>query len=254
MYAILLYHGIDDGRGSARPMDAVDREYVLDLERFTAHVQYLSAKPSTSVRTVVSFDDGDVSGYTMAAPILERHGLRGEFFIVTQWIGRPGFMTADQLRELVRRGHGVHSHSRTHPRLTALTPSQIEDELKGSKDDLEAALGQVVTQFSIPGGAYDDRVVEIAKRAGYEQVLNSVEGYNEESPEFLRRRFTPRAYTGVPALEAICEHPARTAAWLTMKRTVLRVTRGVMGGSGYSRLRGAIISRRRGEAGNTSRH
>ena len=110
-----------------------------------------------------------------------------------------------------------------------------------------------MTQISIPGGAYDDRVVEIAKRAGYEKVLNSVEGYNEESPAFVLRRFTPRAYTGVPALEAICEHPARTAARLTIKRAVLRVARGVMGGSGYGRLRAALISRRQGEAEDTSR-
>jgi peptidoglycan/xylan/chitin deacetylase (PgdA/CDA1 family) len=245
MYAILLYHGIDDGSGSARPMNAVDREYVLSLDRFESHIHYLAAKPSTAARTVISFDDGDLSGYTIAAPILEQQGLRGEFFIVTQWIGQPGFMTAAHLRELAERGHGVHSHSRTHPRLTALTPSQIENELKGSKDDLEAALGRPVTQFSIPGGAYDRRVVEIARRAGYQTVMNSVEGYNDESAApFLLRRFTPRAYSGVSMLTEICEHPTRTTARLALKRTALRVARSVMGGGGYDQVRRLIISRR----------
>jgi len=247
-YAILLYHGIEDGERSARQMDEVDREYVLDRRRFEEHVAYLAAKPKGAARVVISFDDGDLSGYTIAAPILERHGLRGEFFVVTRWIGQPGFMTVDHLRELAQRGHGVHSHSRTHPRLSALTPSQIEDELKGSKDDLEAALGRPVTQFSIPGGAYDDRVVDIAKRVGYQAVMNSVEGYNEDdAAPFLRRRFTPRSYSDVSMLAGICEHPGRTMARLTVKRTALAAARTVMGEGGYGKLRAMIISRRRGE-------
>jgi peptidoglycan/xylan/chitin deacetylase (PgdA/CDA1 family) len=245
MYAILLYHGVEDGVRSARKMDEVDREYVLDRRRFEQHVEYLASTPTSAVRTVISFDDGDVSGYTMAAPLLERHGLRGEFFVVSQWIGMPGFMTPEQLRELTRRGHGVHSHSRTHARLPALTSAEIERELNGSKEELETMLGRPVTQFSIPGGAYDDRVVEIAKRAGYTVVMNSVEGYNDENAApFLRRRFTPRSYSDVSMLVAICEHPRRTAARLALKRAALRTARGVMGEAGYGKLREALISRR----------
>jgi peptidoglycan/xylan/chitin deacetylase (PgdA/CDA1 family) len=245
MYAILLYHGIEDGGvRSARQMDDVDREYVLDRGRFEQHVDYLASKPASSVRAVISFDDGDLSGYTMAAPMLERRGLRGEFFVVTSWIGTPGFMNAVQLRELAARGHGVHSHSRSHPRLTDLPSAQIEDELRGSKADLESILGRPVTQFSIPGGAYDARVVDIAERAGYTSVLNSVEGYNDEGAGALLQRFTPRSYSGVSMLQSICEHPAKTKAKLAMKRAVLRVARGVMGDGGYGKLRERIISRR----------
>src|SRR3954470_4248793 len=188
MHAVLLYHGIEDGAPSARQMDAVDREYVLDRKLFEAHIEYLAAKPSGAVSAIISFDDGDLSGHTMAAPILEHHGLRGVFFVVTRWIGQPGFMTADHLRDLVRRGHAVHSHSRSHPRLSSLTTPQIDDELRGSKTDLEAILGAAVTQFSIPGGAYDRRVIEAAQRAGYQAVFNSVEGYNGDPAPFLHRR------------------------------------------------------------------
>jgi peptidoglycan/xylan/chitin deacetylase (PgdA/CDA1 family) len=242
-YAILLYHCLEDRRRSARHMDAIDREYVLTRTRFEAHIDYLATKPAASVRAVISFDDGDLSCYTIAAPILETHGLRGEFFVVTRWIGQPGFMTVEQLRDLAHRGHGVHSHSRTHPRLTALTPAQIDDELRGSKDDLEAALGQAVTQFSIPGGAYDGRVVDIARSAGYQVVMNSVEGYNDEAAApFLLQRFTPRTYSDVSMLEAICERPGYTAARLALKRTALAAARAVMGRR-YEHLRGKLVSR-----------
>lgn len=254
MYAILLYHGIEDAEPSARQMDDIDREYVLDLRRFESHLAYLAKKPATSIRTVISFDDGDLSGYTLAAPLLERQGLRGEFFVVTRWIDTAGFMSADQLRELARRGHGVHSHSRTHPRLSSLPAAQIEDELRGSKDDLEAILGAPVTQFSIPGGDHDQRVLDIARRAGYAAVMNSVEGYNQDGRDaFVLRRFTPRSYTDLSTLAGICEHPSRTRARLALKRAAIRVARGVAGETGYGKLREAIISRRPGEPHSTRR-
>jgi peptidoglycan/xylan/chitin deacetylase (PgdA/CDA1 family) len=242
MFAVLLYHGIEDGAPSARQMDDVDREYVLDRPRFESHIAYLGAKPATAAPVVVSFDDGDVSCYTMAAPILERHGLRGTFFVVTNWIGQPGFMNAGQLRDLVRRGHAVHSHSRSHPRLPSLAVADIDDEVLGSKTDLEAILSCAVTQFSIPGGAYDDRVIDAARRAGYHAVFTSVEGYNDDNAQmFLRRRFTPRAYSDVAMLREICEHPARTTARIAVKRTMVRAARGVMGRR-YDQLRTYVVS------------
>ena len=139
----------------------------------------------------------------------------------------------------------MHSHSRTHPRLSALADAQIEDELLGSKRDLEDALGRPVEQFSIPGGAYDDRVLAIASRAGYTAVMNSVEGYNDDGAgAFLRRRFTPRAYSDVSMLVDICERPRRTMATLALKRTALGAVKGVLGERGYGKLREMLISRR----------
>jgi len=242
MFAVLLYHGIEDGAPSARPMDDVDREYVLDRPRFESHIAYLAAKPATATPVVVSFDDGDLSCHTIAAPILERHGLRGTFFVVTNWIGQPGFMNADQLRDLVRRGHSVHSHSRSHPRLPSLAVADIDGEVLGSKTDLEAILDCAVTQFSIPGGAYDDRVIDAARRAGYQAVFTSVEGYNDATAEtFLRRRFTPRAYSDVDMLRALCEHPARMKARVAAKRALIGGARTVAGRR-YDRLRAYVVS------------
>src|SRR5262249_7922455 len=151
---------------------------------------------------------------------LEAHGMRGEFFVVTNWIGRPGFMSAAQLRDLAEREHGVHSHSRTHRRLPDLTPQEIDDELRGSKAALECLLGRPVGLVSIPGGAFDGRVVEAAARAGYTTVLSSTEGYNNGLDDsFVLRRFSARAYSAVSMLAAICEHPLYTSMRLAAKRT-----------------------------------
>ena len=255
MLAILLYHGVDSGEQWERNLDAIDREYVLSRARFEQHLQFLATRrilisplaqsteqDGSRLHVALSFDDGDVSGYTTAAPLLEHHGFRGDFFIVTQWIGRPGFMTAAHLRDLAARGHGIHSHSRSHRRLPDLSRPEIDDELAGSKADLEQVLGKSVHYFSIPGGAYDDRVAQSAVRAGYGGVLNSVEGYNDPATPILRR-FTARSYTNAATLAGICEWPRYTAARVAFKRTALAAARQVMGARGYERLRKRTVSR-----------
>lgn len=263
MFTILLYHGIESESASERPLDATDREYVLRRSRFEQHIDYLARHrlPVSSLDVcvqggddraspvVLTFDDGDLSGYTTAAPILESYGFRADFFIVSEWVGRPGFMTPDQLRELRRRGHGIHSHSRTHPVLPSLGDAQIEDEVAGSKAELEAIVGGPVSYFSIPGGAYDDRVIAAARRAGYRRVLNSVEGYNDSSePAFTLRRFTPRAYTSVRSVGGVCRHQTFTIGRLAMKRTALSAAKRVLGDAPYQRLRRLIVRNRGGSA------
>ena len=87
-------------------------------------------------------------------------------------------------------------------------------------------------------------MIEIARRAGYTAVLNSVEGYNDERrAPFLLQRFTPRAYTGVPALVEICERPIYVMAKLALKRAALTAARRLMGRTGYERLREKVVSR-----------
>jgi peptidoglycan/xylan/chitin deacetylase (PgdA/CDA1 family) len=259
MFAALLYHGVDSGQRWQRVMTAIDREYVLERARFAEHVEWMASHsvPVASLRecgsadavtdrtrpsVALTFDDGDESGYTTTAPILERHGFRGEFFIVTQWIGRPGFMTARQLRELVARGHGVHSHSRTHPVLPSLDDAAVDREVGESKRELEYATGEPVEYFSIPNGASDARVLDAARRAGYVGVLNSIAGYNLRS-DFVLRRFSALTHTSVAEIAAICERPYLTAARVAVKRSALSAAKRVLGGR-YDALRQTLLSRR----------
>ena len=102
-----------------------------------------------------------------------------------------------------------------------------------------------MSYFSIPGGAYDERVIAAAQRAGYRRVLNSVEGYND-SRRFLLQRFTARAYTGTGVLGSICRRPRYTKGRLSVKRQVLSITKRLLGGAGYGRFRRAVLSSRRG--------
>ena len=89
------------------------RVYALDERTFYEQMRIVAegfACPSYAWETLappdqprsvwITFDDGHRSNAEIALPILKQLGLRGIFFITTDWIGRPGFMNEDQIREL----------------------------------------------------------------------------------------------------------------------------------------------------------
>ncbi len=143
--------------------------YTLDRAIFAQHVAQIRA-----TNAILTFDDGCASGYTIVAPQLETAGLRGYFFITTDWIGRAGFLNASQIRDLAARGHVIGSHSCSHPeRMSKLNSAQMMDEWARSRAVLEQILGASVTVASVPGGYYSKRVARTAAQCGYKVLFTS---------------------------------------------------------------------------------
>jgi peptidoglycan/xylan/chitin deacetylase (PgdA/CDA1 family) len=73
----------------------------------------------------------------------------------------------DELRELAAEGWEVGSHSRTHPQLTQLDDSELDRELRDSREECEQRLVCPCTSFAYPYGDLDRRVVAAVGVAGY---------------------------------------------------------------------------------------
>ena len=132
------------------------------------------AEVGSSRSALLTFDDGGGSALSEIAPKLEAQGLRGVFLITTDRIGTPSFVTAEDLRELARRGHILGTHSASHPdRFSFLTPSAMEKEWRSSMRVLEEILGTPTKIASVPGGYYSRVVGESAAAVGLEVLFNS---------------------------------------------------------------------------------
>ena len=121
----------------------------------------------------LTFDDGGASAMDIADR-LERRGWLGYFFVTTGRIDTPGFVTRDQVRELVSRGHVVGSHSHTHPAyMGRLTAGELRREWVQSRDRLAEILGRPPGTAAVPGGFLSRTVIEEAARAGYALLMTS---------------------------------------------------------------------------------
>jgi peptidoglycan/xylan/chitin deacetylase (PgdA/CDA1 family) len=130
--------------------------------------------PGSRIPAVITFDDGGESYYTAAADRLEARGWRGHCFVTTDFIGRRGFLTAAQIRELDARGHLIGSHSASHPaRFSRLTIDEMRREWTESRQALEHVLGRAVTAASVPGGYFSRAVADVAAECGFRVLFTS---------------------------------------------------------------------------------
>jgi peptidoglycan/xylan/chitin deacetylase (PgdA/CDA1 family) len=164
--AIINFHGI--GTPPAGLPDGEDKYWVSP----DAYRAFLDRCCVGTERTI-TFDDGNASDLRHGAPELEKRGLRGAFFICANRIGRPGYLSTADLRELVSRGHTVGSHGRKHLPWPELDDTALHDEAVTAAHEIAAASGAAVTQVAIPFGRYDRRVLGKLNRAGYARVYSS---------------------------------------------------------------------------------
>lgn len=134
-----------------------------DLEKYFKNGTRLPPHP-----IILSFDDGWSNQFQYAFPILEKYHYTATFFVYTNPIGTKGFLTWDNLRELIAAGMTIGSHSRSHPYLTQIQDKAVLwDEIYGSKRTLERNLGTTVHEFAYPFGQYNATVMDLVQKAGY---------------------------------------------------------------------------------------
>lgn len=186
----LLYHDVieeDDWDSSGFPGSAAAK-YKLARQDFEAHVSAAAkAHPSRAVTAydvvsenfsgaplLVTFDDGGSSAISPVADLLEARGWRAHFFITVNQIGKRGFMSAAQVRELHQRGHVIGSHSLSHPtRMASCDDETLANEWTKSVEALAQLIGEQVDTASVPGGYYSRRVAEAAAAAHIKILFNS---------------------------------------------------------------------------------
>jgi peptidoglycan/xylan/chitin deacetylase (PgdA/CDA1 family) len=183
--SVLLYHRFDENNFPTTTTSSAQFEQqmaylkshgytVLTMGQLTDCMKGRLSIPEKGV--VITIDDGFISEYNKAVPILRKYGYPFCIFVFTHAIGFKNYMSWGLLKQLESWGGEVGCHTFSHPRLINLPEKGIEREIMGSKDSMEKNLGHKVKYFAYPYGQYDDTVRSIAKRAGFRLMLTSDPG------------------------------------------------------------------------------
>ncbi len=174
---ILMYHRVDGT--SARTALSVSPESFARQMAFLhdrgvrvvpldAIVDWIvNDRPPVRGAVAITFDDGFENVYTNAYPVLRRYGMPATVFIVTDWVGQPGYLTWDQIRELAANGVAIGSHTISHPWLPAVNDERLRAEVVESQRLLQERVPGAARHFSYPFGAYDGVVKHTVRAAGY---------------------------------------------------------------------------------------
>ena len=179
---------------------------VVSLDEF---IRRLSSGGSIAGTLAITFDDGYLDNYEVAAPILYRLGLPSTFFVVTQFLGtnvvpwwdvklvrQPGWMTWDQVRSLRDQGFDIGAHTRTHVDLGQVDGDDAELEIRGSKADIETNLGVTPRHFAYPYGGPKNLLEsnrERTRAAGFTSCVSCHGGTARSGTDAFRLRRIPLA-------------------------------------------------------------
>ncbi|MGE5134281.1 MAG: polysaccharide deacetylase family protein [Gemmatimonadota bacterium] len=113
----------------------------------------------------LTFDDGDADQLT-GARILQSHGLRGTFYIITGAVGTPGYLTLADLHRLAAGGQEIGGHTVSHLDLTRVSPAEARRQVCTGRDIL-AGWGFRAISFAYPGSFYSPSLEKIVRGCGY---------------------------------------------------------------------------------------
>jgi peptidoglycan/xylan/chitin deacetylase (PgdA/CDA1 family) len=179
---VLLYHGVGE-------CEAADPRYTVTRNQLAGHLEQIrrgghAVRPLAAAwsgpaggagapAAVLTFDDGRASDYEQVFPLLSERGLGGEFFVNPGTIGRRGYLSWDQAREMARGGMRFQSHAYDHVYLTPLPAASLERQVGDSKRRIEDELGHAVEFLAAPYGDLNRRVRQAALAAGYRAICTS---------------------------------------------------------------------------------
>lgn len=240
MYHDVFVHDTNES-GFLRERDV---PYKVKVESFEQEVKaifnYCHENKLGKEHIVFTFDDGGKSFHSVIAPILEKYGFKGLFFISTKYIGNSTFLNEEEIKDLFKRGHIIGSHAHTHEHLYTLSDEEVTNEWKNSVTILSNIIGAPIIYASIPNGDTSKRVLDSVAQYGIKHIYTSepttrVIFYKEME---VIGRYVIFADSSIDYVMSIVSSPSKRFV-LSCKRAVLKVIKSMLG-SNYIKLKNRL--------------
>lgn len=173
---------------------------VIPMADFIAWKEGTKEIPAKAV--VITIDDGWISTYTQAYPILKEFGYPFTLFLYKNYVDGGGkALTTAMIKEMMKHGATIGSHSVTHPFPQAVKSNRkrgtktydkfLNTEMGESKRFLEGKFGDSVKTYAYPGGYFTEEMLTKAIQLGYTHLFTVQPGKvkraipNEVLPRYI---------------------------------------------------------------------
>lgn len=165
---------------SCEKQNGMDDIRIKDINRIRIHVTSsepvevtldalaLVENPQPEAKFTITFDDGNKSDVSVAAPIMSRYGFRGVSYVIPTKIGNSGALSMSDLRKLQGLGWDICSHGYEDKHLTEITGEELRAEIRQSKEWLiENGFGEGALHYCAPSGLISDEAIQELKNHGF---------------------------------------------------------------------------------------
>lgn len=209
---VLCYHHIYDIPKATREYDVTVQAFKEQMKMLAdsgyktitpdQYYNYLTKGTSLPDKPVIiSYDDTDEEQFRIAKPEMDKYGFKGVYFIMTISIGRPRYMTKEQIKQLSDEGHIIASHTWDHHRVDRLkNENKIEYrgkdtivnewdfQLSNTRNKLEAITGKPVEYFAYPFGIWSKEALPEIEKRGYKMAFQLSTPRDSTQPLYTARR------------------------------------------------------------------
>jgi len=196
----LVYHRFGDSRYPSTNTSVADFEeqlkYLVNNHYQTCTVDQLLSGEIDSLKHAVfiTVDDGFLSFYKNALPLLKKYNCKATVFINTESVGWADYMNWDQIKELVKEGIQIGSHSDAHPYFLNTKKEEraqfFINDLQKSEQLFRDNLGFIPKIYVYPYGEFDFEMKGILKEHGYTVAFAQNSGvWDNHSDLFAIPRF-----------------------------------------------------------------
>jgi peptidoglycan/xylan/chitin deacetylase (PgdA/CDA1 family) len=200
---ILCYHQLRDWK----PTDSRSaRDYIVPPAAFKQQMKALADSGYTTILpdelysylaagtplppkpVMLTFDDTDLDQYTVAWPEMKQHNFKGVFFIMTVSIGRPRYMSKEQIKELSDAGNTIGSHTWDHHNVKKYSGEDWVTQIEKPSRQLEQITGKPIKYFAYPFGLWNPPAIPELKKRGFKAAFQLAEKRDEKDPLYTIRR------------------------------------------------------------------
>ena len=224
---VLCYHHIVD----RKPKNA----YEVSIENFRQQMKALAdsgyhtilpqqyynylafGTPLPTKPVMLTYDDTDEEQFSIAKPEMDKYGFKGVYFIMTISIGRPRYMSRQQIKQLADEGHAIGSHTWRHDRVDRLKDlntieyggkkievNEWDFQLTKTKKQLEELTGKPVEYFAFPFGIWSKPALPKIEERGYKLAFQLSEKRDTTMPLYtVRRIIVAPTWTGTGVLKVM---------------------------------------------------
>jgi peptidoglycan/xylan/chitin deacetylase (PgdA/CDA1 family) len=161
------------------------------------YLVYDAPLPSNPV--MITFDDTREEQLSIGAAEMKKYGFKGVFFVMTVSIGRPGYLSKEQIKSLSDSGNVVAAHTWDHHMVTKYAGDDWNTQLVKPKTKLEEIIGKPVTYFAYPFGLWNKAAIPEIKKSGYQMAYILATKRDSVDPLYTIRRIIVAGQWSTPS-------------------------------------------------------